>query len=148
MNIDLFLFICGISYTEEQITKLQNLVDNFIEKIVETKVLLKFIGVVPEFELVSAEYEIVSLSNPWNINFYLHHLIFNAMTNNLSNRNYFQTTFGSLIYFYRLLFDPFKQENVKQIFSRTFRCINTSPLIINRFKSLSNYESLYSSTYS
>ena len=78
--------------------------------------LLKFIGVVPEFELVSAEYEIVSLSNPWNINFYLHHLIFNAMTNNLSNRNYFQTTFGSFIYFYRPLFDPFKQENVKQIF--------------------------------
>ena len=37
MNIDTFLFICGISYSDEQITKLQNLVDNFIEKIVETK---------------------------------------------------------------------------------------------------------------
>ena len=37
MNIDQFLFICGISYTEEQITKLQNLVDNFIQKILEIK---------------------------------------------------------------------------------------------------------------
>ena len=41
MNIDQFLFICGISYTEEQIIKLQNLVDNFIQKILEIKPSIK-----------------------------------------------------------------------------------------------------------